>query len=274
MEKEELKEYYRFVAEENRIIVSNNKYYLNGKCVRMKSTLKEHQAVNVISPTNIKEIKTKVETREQSGICTGECRIRVIDSDSFHDPKMLVMNFANAKHPGGGYKNGAIAQEESLCRQSTLYASIGSNKAREMYRHNEYVNAAFDSEYMLISPCVEIFRNSDMSLKEDTLTTAVITLPAPNRRGRAVRKTEEELRKVFEDRIRNMLYCAAYYGYKTLTLGAWGCGAFGNDPEMVAEAFRKVLDDENLNRFFGEIDFAIPGKNSRNYKAFSSFFTS
>ena len=274
MEREELKEYYRFVAEENRIIVSNNKYFLNGICVRMKATLKEHQAVNVVAPSDIDKIKASVETWEPSRICNGECRIQVIDSDSFRDPKMLVMNFANAKHPGGGYKNGAIAQEESLCRQSTLYASIGSSKAKEMYRYNEHVNAAFDSEYMLLSPCVEIFRNSDMSLREDTLTTAVITLPAPNRRGRAYGKTEEELRKVFEDRIRNMLYCAACYGYKTLTLGAWGCGAFGNDPEMVAEAFRKILDDEKLKRFFDEIDFAIPDKNSRNYKVFSAVFAS
>ena len=50
--------------------------------------------------------------------------------------KPLVMNFANAIHPGGGFLKGARAQEEALCRCSTLYKSISSNKAFEMYHYN------------------------------------------------------------------------------------------------------------------------------------------
>nr|WP_298055765.1 poly(ADP-ribose) glycohydrolase domain-containing protein [uncultured Lachnoanaerobaculum sp.] len=61
---------------------------------------------------------------------------------------------------GGGYKSGACAQEECLCRQSTLYESIRSPKASGMYKYNFKFGTAFDSDYMLLSPVVDVFRNN------------------------------------------------------------------------------------------------------------------
>eukprot|EP00662_Eupelagonemidae_sp_cell21_P023208 gene23207-biopygen69798 len=40
-----------------------------------------------------------------------------------------------------------------------------------------------------------------------------------------------------------------------LTLGAWGCGVFGNDPPMVAEAFRRHLAARS--RGFRRVVFAV-----------------
>lgn len=261
-------QYYRDknkkTAAENERIVLSGQYTIGDKTVKLRHSLEDHKRVVVLDPSSTEKIKNG-----DLKLQYDDCVIKVIDADSFRHPNSLVMNFANAKHPGGGYMSGAHAQEECLCLQSTLYASLSSEKAWEMYEHNSIINAPFDSDYMLISPVVEVFRNSDESLKEDPFTTAVITLPAPNSNGRARHKSDEEIRRLFEHRIRNMLYCAAFHNYETLTLGAWGCGSFGNDPGIVAEAFRKILVDENLKRFFKKIDFAIP-KSTRNdnYKVF------
>ena len=57
-----------------------------------------------------------------------------------------------------------------------------------------------------------------------------------------------------------MLAAAAKSGYKTLVLGAWGCGAFGNKPEDVAGYFKQVIVQEEYGKCFDEICFAIYGR--------------
>ena len=60
-----------------------------------------------------------------------------------------------------------------------------------------------------------------------------------------------------EDRLRNFLMCAARYGYRRITLGAWGCGAFGHNPKDVAKMFRNVIKGEGFYEFFDYILFAV-----------------
>lgn len=47
--------------------------------------------------------------------------------------------------------------------------------------------------------------------------------------------------KLLYERIKYILFIAAYYGYKHIVLGAWGCGAFKNDAELIAKLFEKAL---------------------------------
>ncbi|WP_404656163.1 TIGR02452 family protein [Kitasatospora sp. GAS204A] len=48
---------------------------------------------------------------------------------------------------------------------------------------------------------------------------------------------------------------AALYGVRELVLGAWGCGVFRNDPDVVAEAFEQALSCHGAA--FGKVVFAI-----------------
>ena len=205
------------------------------------------------------------------------CRVSVTNKDSFQAAaafeKPLVMNFANAHKAGGGFKLGANAQEEALCRCSTLYASINSSKAGEMYRYNNTHLSSVESDYMLLSPDVCVFRDNGGELLRQPFHAAVITVPAPNKRGAALLASEKKIAETMTRRIRIMLRIAAKHGYKNLVLGAWGCGAFGNSARKVSGYFRDVLISEQYGRCFDEVCFAVYGKpDGENIMAFADTF--
>ena len=190
----------------------------------------------------------------------------------FRNP--LVMNYANAHHAGGGFLLGANAQEEALCRCSTLYASIKSDRAAEMYRYNNTHLSSTESDYMLLTQNAAVFRNDNLDLLEEPFPVGVITAPAPNRRGAAVFASSKTISETFLRRIRIILRIAAENGYKDLILGAWGCGAFGNNPTLVAEAFRTALHEDGIGTLFDHAVFAIYGSETgKNYNAFREVFS-
>ncbi|MDD3417278.1 MAG: TIGR02452 family protein [Lachnospiraceae bacterium] len=262
----------REIAIENGRISKSGYYDLNGKRIQMKLSQNEIREVTICRPDEFEEINPDLYENY------GEVAIDVVDMDSFavaksisqNGDKVLVMNFANARHPGGGYLNGASAQEESLCRASTLFSSLASDNAKEMYRANAEVDRdEFDTDYMLLSKKVEVFRDENHEFLEDSFLTSVVTVAAPNVNGRAAGKTKEELSAERRNKIRNLTLVAMREGYNSLVLGAWGCGAFGNDPSEVAEDFRSVLIDERYVMKFKRIVFAVY-KSKSNFEAFEN----
>lgn len=255
-------------AKETIKITESGVYEVSGKKIRFDA--EKYRGVVVYSPEAGQELLNKA----GSFMSQGEmCKISVVNSDSFeaakdlHDP--CVMNFANAHNPGGGFKLGANTQEEALCRCSTLYASISSSDASEMYRYNNTHIGMVESDYMLLSKKVLVFRSADLKLLTNPFTVGVITVPAPNRRCAALFASSKLVEETMIRRIRILLLIAADNGYKSLVLGAWGCGAFGNKPEDVAGFFRQVLVDEGYGRLFDEVRFAIYGaENGKNITAF------
>lgn len=208
------------------------------------------------------------------------------DRDRVDSKSILVLNFANPVHPGGGVTRGARAQEEDLCRKSTLYMSLLSDEARRMYDYNQEANDYLATDYMILSPKVEIFRDSHGALSEQTYVVGVLTAAAPMVNRGKITVTEEEIAEIIRIRIRKMLYVAAHFGYKYLVLGAWGCGAFGNDAGTVARLFyeelkaykEKVYDRDNmyytLKDCFSRIAFGVLDKtpDQYNFKAFQKYF--
>jgi len=259
-------------ARETVRITADKKYTLNGKTIELPDI--DLAEVKVISP----EEGQRLLDADMSSYMTGSmCRITINTKDSFEAGRAyenpLVMNFANAHNPGGGFKLGANAQEEALCRCSTLYASITSKAAGEMYAYNNTHISRVESDYMLISPNVAVFRDKDLSLLEKPVVMGVVTVPAPNRYGAAMLASSKMIEETFIRRIRILLRAAMENGYKTLVLGAWGCGAFGNRPDDVASYFKMVIVDEGLGKAFDEICFAIYGsEDGKNITAFRRCF--
>jgi len=259
-------------AKETINITERGFYEAAGK--KIEFVPEEHTGVIVYSPKDGEELlKRDISLMKNDKMCT----IKVINSDSFEAArdmdKPYVMNFANAHNPGGGFKLGANAQEEALCRCSTLYASISSAKASEMYRYNNTHLSKVESDYMLLSENVLIFRDAELTLLEEPFTAGVITVPAPNKRGAALLASSKLVEETMVRRIRILLLIAADKGYGNLVLGAWGCGAFGNKPSEVAEYFRRILIDEGYGYLFNEVRFAIYGsEDGKNITEFRKAF--
>ena len=262
------------VAKETLSIISAGKFTLDGKEYSLPD--RDFAKVIVCSPEDGEQL---LQADDLEFHPSAPCRVTIENCDSFESARKLnnplVMNFANAHFAGGGFLGGAVAQEEALCRCSTLYASISSEPAKEMYHYNNTHASAVESDYMLLSPEVCVFRTADCQLTADIFTTAVITIPAPNRRGAGFFASKKQIEETFLRRIRIMLRLSAKYGYQSLVLGAWGCGAFGNNPQDVAEYFRKVLIDEGYGRYFETVCFAILGNpKGKNYQAFAEMVQS
>ncbi len=260
------------IANETMRIYANGKYSVGEKTIPLPEV--DYEEVMVISPDD----GQKLLEMDMSGYRSEKsCRVKVMNADSFQAGRQydnpLVMNFANAHNPGGGFRIGANAQEEALCRCSTLYASITSKKAAEMYRYNNTHLSRVESDYMLISPNTVVFRDEHYSFLDEPVVLGVVTVPAPNRYGAALIASEKLIEETFVRRIRIMLRAAMKHGYRTLVLGAWGCGAFGNSPVKVAGYFKEVIVAEECGNCFEEICFAIYGKeDGENITAFRECF--
>ena len=197
--------------------------------------------------------------------------------------KIAVMNFANAFHAGGGVTKGSSAQEESLCRTSTLYPLIYRRSLREtFYKHHKDLNTPKASDSLIYTEGVIICKTDDDLPKrmpqEDWVSVDVITIAAPDLRiksnphvplvGNGTIMNNAELFGYHLKRAIHMLTCAAAHNADILVLGAFGCGSFENDPNVVARAYRVAL--EEFPKVFERIEFAIycPAGKNENYKAF------
>lgn len=184
----------------------------------------------------------------------------------------VSLNFASAKNPGGGFLSGAWAQEESLARSSGLYASLASQ--REMYEYNRRLKTSLYSDYMIHSPRVPVFFYETGELRETPYHVSFISASAVN--AAAIRKNEPEnvlkIHTYMAQRLMRVLWVARQMGHKTVILGAWGCGVFGNDPEEVAGIYREMLGPGGLCRgWFDHIVYAIHDQ-SYEQKTFNAFY--
>ncbi|NBN95760.1 MAG: TIGR02452 family protein, partial [Verrucomicrobia bacterium] len=162
------------------------------------------------------------------------------------------LNFAAATNPGGGFLTGARAQEEYLCRSSALYLSI---KDSPMYAYHRREGHKRYSDAMIYSPDVPVFRDDEHGLLPSPYHAAFITSAAPLTKH----LHPEELTLVADilrQRIWKILTVAQTHGHDSLVLGAWGCGAFGNDGNQVAALFRWALEVD-FKGAFKEVTFAI-----------------
>ncbi len=161
----------------------------------------------------------------------------------------LVLNFANGISPGGGFFRGATAQEESLCRCSSLYWTLVGDP---MYLHHAYQFEVESTDWGIVSPQVPFICNDSGTFFDNPILIDIVTSAAPY----APSVGQPRSRELLRDRIQRILHIAAGQNYTSLVLGAWGCGAFYNDPRQTAEDFKAAIVN-NFNRQFTDIVFAI-----------------
>ena len=242
----------------------DNNFILNGNCLS-KSNMYEKPAV--IKVTNRDTLSAAKEYYKIAG---------VMDDSGL----VGILNFASSTNPGGGVTKGSTAQEECLCRCTTLYPALNQKRCFDMYYNvNRKNNTNLGSDTIIYSEDVLVLKDKDYNTlsKDDMFYVEVITCAAPNLRenpknqyndGASNTKltlSDEELYAIHVTRARNILNVAVNNDIEYLVLGAFGCGAFKNKPEIVAKAYKDVLKDYMY--FFGVIDFAIIGNND-NYEIF------
>jgi uncharacterized protein (TIGR02452 family) len=201
---------------------------------------------------------------------TGEASRRLVEGEGVAD--VAALNFASAKNPGGGFLGGAKAQEEDLARCSALYPCLITQ--REYYDVNRAEHSPLYTDHIIYSPDVPFFRDEALAFLEAPFHVSVITAPAPNA-GAARQNAPELLPRVpgvLRARALKVLQVAAHHGHRTLVLGAWGCGAFQNDPRDAAEAFSWALD--SLPGAFERVVFAVweRGGDGPNLREFQTRF--
>lgn len=175
--------------------------------------------------------------------------------------KTAVLNFANPHYPGGGVHNGAMAQEECLCRSSNLYLCISNkNVFNDYYLYHKDMNHYFFSDRLIYTKGVTVFKDDSdapqIMPKNEWFNVDVITCAAPYIANRKY-TNKTALKELFKGRIKNIFEAAIDNDAEVIILGAFGCGAFKNSPEVVAKAFHEVIEENNYGSYFKKIVFAI-----------------
>ncbi len=186
-----------------------------------------------------------------------------------------ILNFASGTHPGGGVLNGSNAQEESLCRASTLYKCLNDETGylyENFYGYHKEKGNLY-SDRIIYSPNIIVFKNDDkentLMPKDDWYKINVISSAAPNLRNDII--SDNDLYNIILPRIKNILEVAIDNKIETLILGAFGCGAFSNNTLVNAKAFKEILNE--YLKYFKNIIFAIPDiddEKSANYRIFEN----
>ena len=204
---------------------------------------------------------------------------------AYNNKRVCVLNFASATNPGGGVTKGSSAQEEAICRVSTLYPCLNERRIMKSfyYPHRDARNPLHNDD-AIYTPDVVVFKSDTQYprlLSQDKwYKVNVITSAAPNLRqnpsnamntGDGNKKADinrDELLSLLEKRIHRILEIARGKGNEVIILGAFGCGAFINPPQVVAAAMKSEV--EKFRNHFDTIEVAVycPRYDDTNYQVF------
>ena len=204
---------------------------------------------------------------------------------AYKGQKVCVHNIASASNPGGGVVHGSSAQEECLCRCSSLYFCLNSCEAKYgFYKPHRDAKNPIHNDDIIYTPDVMVFKTDtaypELMSESEWYNVNVITCAAPNLReqpsnkynsgdgNRAIQISDKELMKIHEKRLRRILDVSVMEENEVVILGAFGCGAFSNPPEVVAQAAKNVIED--YRHAFRTMEFAVycSPRDQRNYKIF------
>lgn len=206
-------------------------------------------------------------------------------ASKYKGKKVAVHNFASASNPGGGVVRGSSAQEECLCRCSGLYFCLNTPEMwAGFYTPHRNAQDPIHNDDIIYTPDITVFKTDENIPKlmdeNDWYQVNVITCAAPNLRShptnsyntgdgnKAIAINDRKLLALHEKRLRRILDIAVSEGNETIILGAFGCGAFENNPEVVAMASKNVIKEYLYA--FRTIEYAIycSPRDERNFRVF------
>lgn len=172
----------------------------------------------------------------------------------------VCLNLASERTPGGGWRNGRMAQEESIFYRSTLCVSLN----KDLY--------PIKLDRVLYSPHVQVFLDSDYKklASKDIYTLSFITCPGIRHPILTDGEMNGKDYTSLKYKIHTILKVAAIKGHDAIVLGALGCGVFQCPVADVAAAFKEVIP--YYRRFFKEIVFAILEDSKGTYTQFVHHF--
>eukprot|EP00927_Polykrikos_kofoidii_P029010 TRINITY_DN25155_c0_g1_i1.p1 TRINITY_DN25155_c0_g1~~TRINITY_DN25155_c0_g1_i1.p1 ORF type:complete len:280 (+),score=35.23 TRINITY_DN25155_c0_g1_i1:116-955(+) len=223
-------------------IVKVNKKWMQQGCL---TTPEGDQALPPVENSQCFCASSDAEDAPQNFEVTNVC---VADVDTLTAALMIgnacALNFANASVPGGGYTSGSKAQEEDLCR---LLPQLHPTLHRCRY-------PIVPGTAYLSRPLLAVRRPGFYEPCQSLGECSIITAAMPCREARA---GSPAWRQTVSLRMRAVLLAAKGSLQPNLVLGAWGCGAFGNPPSLVAELFTELLASPEFRGAFDTVVFAI-----------------
>ena len=238
----------------------------------IQAVRKSTEAQVFIAEKGFVDIPVPHKSTDAKVIVSGKRSLEAAEVYAKQGKKVCVLNFASATNPGGGVLNGSSAQEECLCRCTTLYPCLKEESLwRDFYApHRKAANPLYNND-CIYTPDVCVFK-SDINFPEplpqnEWWKVNIITCAAPNLRERpsnamnphagnmAAKITSAELENLLTSRIQRIFEIAVANGNEVLILGAFGCGAFRNPPEIVAKVFKNVM--KNHTKYFDVIEYAV-----------------
>lgn len=256
----------------------------------LKSAINQsNNAQYIVSESHRIEMDSKHRYSEPAKVIVSKKR-SLEAASTYKSKKVCVHNFASATNPGGGVTRGSDAQEEAICRCSTLYFNIiekeiGSNfyeKHREMLKSGR-MDATYNDD-CIYTPGVTVFKTDtvlpQIMSEKDWYQVDIITCAAPNLRehpsnsmnpdsgNKKIRVSDKALMDLHIKRMSRILEIAKKEKVDVVILGAFGCGAFSNSPKVVAEAMAQVIKEYLFD--FKIIEFAIycSLRDTENYNIF------
>ncbi|KAG8860763.1 hypothetical protein FRB91_001027 [Serendipita sp. 411] len=221
-------------------------------------------------------------TLEAARRMASEARIMGTTDPSTSPPRIGILNFASATKPGGGFRNGAKAQEESIARVSTLYASLTTPTGLQFYKkETRDQEGPTYSHSMVYSPRILVFRTDDGAYLEEPYEISVVTSPAVNagvvrsqNRHQDEGKVERAIARIMTQHMARILALFQNRGDRWIVLGSYGTGVFRNPVETVAGIWANLLIREGapFAGVFERVEFAILGRDT--FERFEAVFQS
>lgn len=238
-----------------RILTAGQYWTGDGRCVQITELVRRAIAATRSYPPEKRfadkhfgNKQTVIDISNESALAAAR---RLIDEGC----RPVVLNFASGTNPGGGFLTDACAQEESLARSSGLFACLNGHTMYELHRS---ICDPMYTAYAVYSPDVPVFRDDGGHLLPEPYLCSFISSPAVNAKAvlRHTPSRRSEIRDAMWERILKVLAVAAEQEHEALVLGAWGCGAFGNDSQTIANLFKRAIAD-HFTDAFERVVFAI-----------------